>query len=179
TVAWSNDGQSFFYARYPGDDQPADWYRRGQIVCMHRLGEPQSADQVIFRLPGPHDVYFQLDESWETDLLKIVASIGASEKAGYFIVPMGEPSRVTEIFPIGVAGFDAVRGGGAAHYALTNLDAPNWRLVRIDPSDPKPDRWSTVITESDAPLDSAAVFEKRIVVKHLVNVNQRVSIHDI
>jgi prolyl oligopeptidase len=46
TVAWARDGQSFFYARYPGDSDPADWYRRGQIVCQHRKG----------RRPHPHDL---------------------------------------------------------------------------------------------------------------------------
>jgi prolyl oligopeptidase len=52
SVAWSQDGRSFFYSRYPGDDDPADWYRRGQILSQHRLGEPQSADRPIFRLRG-------------------------------------------------------------------------------------------------------------------------------
>jgi prolyl oligopeptidase len=179
TVAWNRDGRSFFYARYPGDNEPSDWYRRGQIVCLHRLGEPQSADRVIFRLPGSRDVYFQLITSPESDLLRIVAEIGTSEKAGYFIAPLREPSRITEIFPIGAAGFRPLANVGATHYALTNLNAPRWRLVRIDQSDPKPDRWHSVIPESDAPLNGAAVFDNRIVVRHYDNVNHRISIYDL
>ena len=179
TVAWARDGRSFFYSRYPGDNDPADWYRRGQIVCQHRLGEPQAADRVIFRPPGSRDFYLQVFSSMDADLLKIVASIGTSEKAGYFITPLHDPSHITEIFPIGTAGFYPVGNVGATHYAITNLDAPKWRLVRIDQSDPKPDRWHTVIPESDATLNFAAVFESRLVVKHYDDVNHRISIYDL
>jgi prolyl oligopeptidase len=179
SVAWAQDGRSFFYSRYPGDNDPPDWYRRGQIVCQHRLGEPQASDRLIFRLPGERDVYFQISASTDSDLLKIVARYGTSEKAGYFIAPLRDPSHISEIFPIDTAGFFPVANVGATHYALTNLGAPKWRLVRIDQADPKPDRWHTVIPEGEAALDSAAVFQGRLVVKHLDNVNQRISIYDL
>jgi prolyl oligopeptidase len=179
TVAWARDGRSFYYSRYPGDNDPADWYRRGQIVCQHRLGEPQSADHVIFRQTEPRDYYCRVMASPDADLLKIVANVGTSEKAGYFIAPLHDASRITEIFPIGEAGFFPIANVGPTHYAITNLDAPNFRLVRIDQVDPKPDRWHTVIAESDAPLNSAAVFDSKLVVKHYHDVNQRVTIHDL
>jgi prolyl oligopeptidase len=179
TVAWSRDGRSFFYSRYPGDNDPADWYRRGQIVCQHRLGEPQSADRVVFRRPEALDFYFQVSASMDADLLKIVARTGTSEKAGYFVAPLHDPAQFAEIFPVGAAGFYPIANVGATHYAITNLDAPRWRLVRIDQSDPKPDRWHTVIPESDATLNFAAVFDSKLVVKHYDNVNHRVSLHDL
>ncbi|WP_050043529.1 prolyl oligopeptidase family serine peptidase [Bradyrhizobium sp. LTSPM299] len=179
TVAWSRDGYSFYYSRYPGDNDPADWNRRGQIVCLHRLGEPQSADRVIFRQTDARDYYFQVASSIDADLLKIVARVGTSEKAGYFVAPLHDASQIVEIFPIGSAGFYPIANVGPTHYAITNLDAPKWRLVRIDQSDPKPDRWHTVIAESEAPLNSAAVFNSKLVVKHYQDVNQRVAIHDL
>jgi len=179
SVAWARDGRSFYYSRYPGDNDPADWYRRGQIVCQHRLGEPQSADRVIFRRTEPRDYYCRVMASQEADLLKITANVGTSEKAGYFVAPLHDASEITEVFPIGVAGFYPVANVGATHYAITNLDAPNFRLVRIDQADPKPDRWHTVIAESEAPLNFAAVFDSKLVVKHYQDVNQRMAIHDL
>ena len=179
SVAWARDGRSFYYSRYPGDNDPADWYRRGQIVCQHRLGEPQSADRVIFRRTEPRDYYCRVMASQEADVLKITANVGTSEKAGYFVAPLHDASEITEVFPIGVAGFYPVANVGATHYAITNLDAPNFRLVRIDQADPKPDRWHTVIAESEAPLNFAAVFDSKLVVKHYQDVNQRMAIHDL
>ncbi|MBR0798540.1 S9 family peptidase [Bradyrhizobium jicamae] len=179
TVAWSRDGRSFYYSRYPADSDPADWYRRSQIVCLHRLGEPQSADRVIFRRTEARDFYFQVMPSMDADLLKIVARVGTSEKAGYFVAPLHDASQIDEIFPIGSAGFYPIANVGPTHYAITNLDAPKWRLVRIDQSDPKPDRWHTVIAESEAPLNFAAVFDSKLVVKHYQDVNQRIAIHDL
>lgn len=179
TVAWSRDGRSFYYSRYPGDNDPADWSRRSQIVCLHRLGEPQSADRVIFRQTDARDFYFQVTASMDADLLKIVGRVGTSEKAGYFVAPLHDAAEITEIFPIGSAGFYPVASVGPTHYAITNLDAPKWRLVRIDQSDPKLDRWHTVIAESEAPLNFAAVFDSKLVVKHNQDVNQRIAIHDL
>ena len=63
TVAWRSDGSSFFYTRYPNDSDPADWDRESHIICLHRLGEPQSADRVIFRLPALRDIYFSISSS--------------------------------------------------------------------------------------------------------------------
>ena len=92
---------------------------------------------------------------------------------------MHDPLHITEIFPVGTAGFYPLADTGGTHYALTNLDAPKQRLVRIDISDPKPERWHTVIAESDAVLDQAAVFNSRIIAKHLDNVSHRISIYDL
>ena len=179
TIAWARDGHSFFYSRYPGDNDPQDWYRRGQIVCEHKLGEPQSADRIIFRREDARDYYFELRATFDSDWLKIIAGVGTSEKRGYFIAPLHAPTHFTEIFPIGTAGFNPMADTGGTHYALTNLGAPKWRLVRIDISDPKPERWHTVIAESDAVLDQAAVFNRWIVAKHLDNVNHRISMYDL
>jgi prolyl oligopeptidase len=179
SVAWLPDGRGFVYSRYPADWDPAGWNRRGQIVCLHRLGQPQSEDRVIFRLPAARDVYFRLLASYESELLKITAGIGTSEKAGYYVAPFSDLSRIMEIFPIDTAGFVPIANLGPTHYALTNLAAPKWRLVRIDQSDPKPDRWHTVIAESDAALDYAAVFDSHLLVKRIDNVNHRISIHDL
>jgi prolyl oligopeptidase len=105
--------------------------------------------------------------------------VGTSEKAGYYVAPLDEPRNITELFPVGVAGFWPFDNVGATHYAATNLDAPNWRLVRIDEADHKPDRWHTVIAESDRPLDFFKVFTNRLVARHLDNIDSRVTVRNL
>jgi prolyl oligopeptidase len=179
SVAWFPNGRGFFYTRYPGDRDPPDWDRKSHIVCRHIVGQDQSNDQVAFRLPALRDVYFRVWTSFDARLLRVAVHVGSSEKAGYYVMPLDDLSHRTELMAPNVAGFWPVGNVGATHYAITNLEAPKWRLVRIDQSDPKPDRWHTVIPESDLTLDHATVFDSRLVAKHLDNRNSRVSIYDL
>ena len=179
SVAWHPDGRYIFYTRYPTDNDPSDWDRRSQVLCLHRVVTAQLADPVIFRLPALRDVYLRVDTSFEDGLLKIRAQIGTSERRGYYVASLDNPSRVSELVPVDLAGFSPVGNLRTAHYALTNLGAPKWRLVRIDQSNPRPERWRTIIAESELPLDHAALFNGRLVTKHTDNLNARLSICDL
>jgi prolyl oligopeptidase len=179
SVAWHPDGRYIFYTRYPTDYEPSDWDRRSQVLCLHRVATAQLADPVIFRLPALRDVYLGVDTSFEDGLLKITARVGTSERRGYYVASLDNPSRISELVPVDLAGFAPIGNLGPAHYALTNLDAPKWRLVRIDQSNPRPERWRTIIPESDLPLDYAAVFNSCLVVRHTENLNARISICDL
>jgi prolyl oligopeptidase len=179
SIAWHPNGRGFYYSRYPGDNDPPGWDRMSHVVFFHRIGQPQSADRVIFRMPKYRGVYLHVRTSLETRLLKIIAHVGTSENCGYYIAPLEEPRNVTEIFPIGVAPFWPLESVGATHYALTGLDAPRGRLVRIDEADFKPDRWHTVIPESEQTLDFAKVFTNRLVLKHLDNLDSRISVRNL
>ena len=153
SVAWFPNGRGFYYTRYPGDKDPPDWDRHSQIVCAHivGIGQDQSNDRVVFRRPELKDVYCHIWTSFDARLLRIAVHTGTSEKAGYYVAPIDDVTQVTEMMPVGVAGFWPIGNVSATHYAITNLDAPKWRLVRIDQSDPKPDRWHTVIPEERPP----------------------------
>ena len=179
SIAWHPNGRGFYYSRYPGDNDPPGWDRKSHVVFFHRIGQPQSNDRFIFRLPKHRDVYLRVQTSLETRLLKITASSGSNEKTGYYVAPLEEPRNITEIFPLGVAWFWPIESFGATHYALTDLDAPKGRLVRIDEADFKPDRWHTVIAESEQTLDFAKVFTNRLVVKHLDNLDSRISVRNL
>jgi prolyl oligopeptidase len=178
SVAWFFNNTGFFYTRYPNENDPQDWDRHSHIVCTHPL-VPGANERVIFRLPDRRDVYLRVQASYDARLLKITVWIGTSEKAGYYVAPLDDLSQFTEIIAPGVAGFYPIGNVGVTHYAITSLDAPKGRLIRIDQSDPKPERWHTVIAESELPLDFAAVFDSRLVVKHLEGGNSRISIYDL
>jgi len=135
-------------------------------------GLPAPAVHLAGRRPGDfsrvrvRDVYLSVDTSFEDGLLKIRARVGTSERRGYYVAPLDDPSRVSELVPIDATGFSPIGNLGSAHYALTNLGAPRWRLVRIEQSDPRPERWRTIIAESELPLDNAALFNTCVVARH-------------
>ena len=179
SVSWHPDGRYIFYSRYPTESEPADWDRRSQVLCLHRILTPQSADRVIFRLPGLRDIYMRVETAFEEGLLKLRASVGTSERRGYYVAPLDDPTRFTELVSIDFAGFLPVGNLGTTHYALTSHEAPRWRLVRIDQTDSRPDRWRTIVPESELPLERAAVFNGRLVTEHTEDLGARLAICDL
>ena len=61
--------------------------------------------------------------------------------------------------------------------AITNLGAPRFRLVEIDPAHPEPRRWTELVPESEHVMVDAAATADRLVLHHLVDACSRVSVH--
>ena len=161
SIAWHPNGRGFFYSRYPGDSDPAGWDRLSQVVFFHRLGQPQSADRMIFRLPEHRGVYLHVQTSLETRILKILARTGTSEKGGYYIAPLEEPRNVTEIFPMGVAEFWPLDSVGATHYAHDHArtrPTGGW-CASTRPTSSRT-AGTTSFAESEHTLDHVKVFDE-------------------
>ena len=63
---------------------------------------------------------------------------------------------------------------------VTNLDAPNKRVVLADPADPAVDRWREVIPErDDVVVEAASALGGKLAVSYLQDVQPRVAIHDL
>jgi prolyl oligopeptidase len=127
-------------------------------------------------MPALRDVYLGLDTSFEEGLLRLRVRVGTSERQGYYVASFDDPSRFVELMPVDVAGFVPIGNLGTGYYALTNLNAPHWRLVRIEQADPRPEHWRTIVPETELPIEHAAVFNNCLVVKHIENLAARLSI---
>ena len=67
---------------------------------------------------------------------------------------------------------------GGELVVVTNLDAPNKRVVLADPADPAVDRWREVIPErDDVVVEAASALGGKLAVSYLQDVQPRVAIH--
>jgi len=66
---------------------------------------------------------------------------------------------------------------GGRLFGLTNLAAPRFRLVEVDPTRPSSDAWTDVIPETEHVLVDVVVTSDRLVAHHLVDACSRVSLH--
>ncbi|MFM8266447.1 MAG: prolyl oligopeptidase family serine peptidase [Ilumatobacteraceae bacterium] len=147
SVAWRREGDGFWYTRYPEGDE----YHRH--VRFHRIGDAQVDDAVVFdRLPT--------DESWP--------DVSISDDGRWLVVHVMVGWRRVDVHVLDLASGEwrAISEGIEAQTALhvvdgalvgvTTRDAPNGRVVRIDPDDPT--TWTTVVAErNDTVLGSSAV----------------------
>ena len=150
SVAWLPDGSGFFYTRYPppGSVPPGE-EEYNSHVFFHRLGDEPAADPKVFgEGRSPQDmigVELSRDGRW----LVALAFQGWARSEVYL---RDETWEGAPFVPV-VEGVDALFDNAVATadrlYLRTNRDAPNYRIVAVDPTGPAPEleRWETVVPE--------------------------------
>jgi prolyl oligopeptidase len=73
------------------------------------------------------------------------------------------------------AGFN-VDVGGDRMYMMTNWNAPNWRILAVDLTQPARENWKEVVPERKSVVDSFTVVGGKLAVTWLENVHSRVEI---
>jgi prolyl oligopeptidase len=191
-LSWRGNG--FYYSRYPA---PAKGKERSSInedhqVYYHRLGTPQSSDELVFRdaknpqrfhtLRTTEDERFAvLDVSdrgtgkqgnaiFVQDLSSASAPAGASADRAKF-TPL-----IPEITDDTYSVLESVRG---ELLVFTDKDAPNGRVVRIDPARPAPANWTTILAEKPDTIDSISVAGGKVIATYMKDVASKAYVHSL
>ncbi len=173
SVAWTARG--FFYTVHPrpGTVPPGDehYHRR---VRYHAVGDDPARDPLVFGEGRAKEDILQVHGSPDGPWVLVTAAHGWTRNDAYLLDASiaGDAITIHE-------GVDAVSDGfvrGDRVWLRTNLDAPNFRIVAVDPRDPSPERWKTVIAESDDPIESFALTRDRIVVHTLRSAASRLAV---
>ena len=148
-ISWlGNDG--FYYSSYDKPDGSELSAMTDQHkLYYHKMGTPQSADKMVFGGAETPRRYIGGGVSEDENWLFISAAVSTSGNELY-IKSLASPNA--PIVPI-QEGYDAnvnpAYAKGNTLYLFTNLDAPNYRLVKTDPNHPTPDNWVDVLPEQD------------------------------
>lgn len=151
---WLGDG--FFYSAYPRPEAGKEFSNANEFhtVYFHKLGTPQEQDVVVFKNPNEPLHFHQASVTDDGRFLLISGSgqgLGNSLRVKDLNKPDSdfvviEPSQEIEIGVI-----DSTHDGKLL--AFTNLNAPNNRVVKIDPNNSARENWIEFIPE-----DSSAVL---------------------
>ncbi|MET0180154.1 MAG: prolyl oligopeptidase family serine peptidase, partial [Novosphingobium sp.] len=170
-LAWvGNEG--VLYSRFPeSGDKPGFQERNyNQAVYFHRLGTPQSEDQLVFATPDHpergHTAEVTSDGRWAV----ITSTIGTDARNEVHVIDLARRAdrgwRARQV----VSGFDydwsLVEGIGSTLWFRTNSLAPRYRLVRTDVGR-RTVGWTEVVPQAAAKLDSASIVGERIVLSYL------------
>ena len=179
-MAWAGDG--FFYSRYPDPDgSELSERNENHQVYYHRLGASQVDDRLVYedRAHPQRNAYASTsdDERWVV--------VGATESTSGNAVRLGRigaDGRASELVTV-VADFahdyNLVGGGDDALYFWTNAEAPNGRLVALDPRRPE-NGWRDVIPHDPTRvLKSVTLSGDRLYARYLQDVSSRVVVYDL
>lgn len=171
-VAWTDGG--FYYASHPtpGTVPPGDehYHRR---IKRHRLGDDPAKDRVVFGEGLAKEKILDVEVSPNGRWVLLAAYDGWVRSDVYLLDATRPEAGLRTV----VEGADALTGGVVgddAIWLLTNLDAPNYRVVRADHADPS--RWTDVVPEGKHATLAFRVTRDRIAVHRMQRATSRLSV---
>ena len=171
-IAWAGDG--FFYSRYPepraGDALKAA--NRDAAVYFHRLGTPQSEDQLIHRDPKHPDYYYQMVTTEDERFAMLVTGQSTS---GNMLAVKDLQDKNSSFHPVITSfdhDFDVIDNLGDTLIVRTNYKAPKGSLIRMRNGHWGEQHWEMLIPENkEDVLSSAAICGDKIVCNYLHNAS--------
>lgn len=176
-ISWLGD-DGFFYSGY---DKPKDektkysTINEYQKVFYHKIGTSQSEDKLIYE-DKEHPLRY--------------AGAGVTEDNRFLAIYISEGTDGTEIkvkdlkdpackdFITIVKGFatnaDIVDNMGDKILLRTNQDAPNYKVVLVDPKNPAKENWKTIIPEEKIKLEGVGTAGGKLFASYLKDANDQV-----
>ena len=179
-IAWENN-EGFFYSSYdkPKEGSALSGVNMNHKLYYHKLGTSQTEDVLIFGGEQTPRRYVGSDVTEDQRFLAITAAMGTTGRELY-IKDLQQPN--SKIVPV-VTNFDnnhsVVYSEGSTLYILTNLDAPNQRLVKVDASQPTPEHWEDVLPEKDYVLQSVSFAGGKLFANYLKDAVTRIEQYDL
>ncbi|MAQ76827.1 MAG: S9 family peptidase [Aquimarina sp.] len=149
-ISWlGNEG--FYYSSY---DKPKGSELSAMTdqhkVYYHKLGTSQKEDKLIFGgTPEEKHRYIGASVSEDDRFLIISASVSTSGNK-LFIKDLSKPnSKLITILDHTDSDSYIMENEGSKLFIVTNLDAPNQKIVTVDAANPTPDNWVDFIPETE------------------------------
>lgn len=172
-ITWKGN-EGFYYSSYDKPDG-SELSEKTQYhkLYYHKLGTEQSEDQVIFGGEQQPRRYVGAYTTEDERYLIISASTSTSGNELYLMdleSPNPELVTILDHFDSDSYVLDNV---GSKLILLTNLDAPNNRIVTVNADNPTSENWVDLIPEADAVL-SASTAGGKIFARYLVDAKTKI-----
>ncbi len=180
-ASWQGDG--FYYSRYPAPDKGKELSTKNENhqVYYHKAGTSQNDDALVYEdNQNPqrfHSVFTSEDERYS--FLNISDRGKAKDGNGlwYFDNKGNEKKFKPIIKEAGDYVYSFIEEVNGRFLLLTNDGAKNRRIISVDPNNPDPANWKTVIAEKDENISSASSAGKKLFLTYLKDVTSRVYVY--
>lgn len=149
-MSWNgNDG--FYYSSY---DKPKGSELSAKTdqhkVYYHKLGTSQKEDALIFGgTPEQKHRYAGATVTEDDQYLIISASVSTSGNKLFIKDLKNSNSKLVTILDTTDSDTYVIENVGSTLYLVTNLNAPNQKIVTVDASNPTPENWKDFIPETE------------------------------
>lgn len=178
-MTWYKDG--FYYNRYdeplPGEElKQANEYQK---LFYHKLGTNQSDDILIWEDKENPKRLFGAMVTEDEKYLIINVLQGSSSFNGVMYKDLQSNSEIKWLFDQFDSRYSVIDNIDNNFLVLTNYEAPNGKLILVDPSKPEKENWKTIISESKNVIQGISILDDKLFVTYLKDANNKVSVFDI
>ncbi|RJF72444.1 S9 family peptidase [Deinococcus cavernae] len=173
---WLPDGSGFYYAAY---DAPQGGTltgtNRNQRLMLHRVGTPQSEDQLILARPDEPDWGFHAHITEDDRYLIVDVWKGTARMNQVWVRELGSDGPFIELVNDFRASFTVLGNDGDTLYLLTDEDAA---LSKIISWNVKTGEQQTIIPEGTDKIDFATLVQGGLLLVTLKDASHRVTLHN-
>lgn len=157
-ASWQGDG--FYYSAYDAPKKGKEFsnVNENHKVYFHKIGEPQSADKLVYQNPAHPKRFYSADMSKDERILFFYEA-GAGRGNNLFmknLTKAGAPIvQLTTDFDYNYSPVEVI---GDKIYLYTNYGAPKGRIMVADINRPMLAEWQELVPESEAVLSGMQVI---------------------
>ena len=177
-AAWKDDG--FYYSRYP-EPQGSELSSKNEFskVYYHKLGTKQEDDILIYEDPSKPKRGFSAQITDDERFLIIYQTEGTSKNA--FMVKdlsdtKGEFISIVDDF---TNNYSVIDNLGDNLLVRTDYNAPNYKIVLVDPKNPSKENWVDLIPEKKDVMQSVRIIGEKLIITYLQDVTHHVYMFDL
>jgi len=180
-AGWRGDG--FYYSRYPAPAKGKELSSANENhqVYFHKVGTPQSADELVFQDPANPQRFHNVDTTEDERFAVLDVSDRGKGKKGnaLFVRDLSKNEKEFRPLtgPIGDDLYGVIDNVGDKLLVQTDRGAPNGRVVLIDPLRPEEANWRTILPERPEPLQGAGTAGGKLFVTYLKDVVTVAEVH--
>jgi prolyl oligopeptidase len=180
-IAWQGGG--FYYSRYdapaPGKEMTSanDFHR----VYYHKVGTPQEQDELVYEDKASPRRFHTVSTTEDERFAILNVSDQSSGKKGnalFFRDAKGDKTWKPLIAEVGDDDYGVVDNVGDKFLVQTNRNAPNGKVVLIDPKDAGEKSWKVVIPEKPEPIQGAGTAGGKLFATYLKDVSTHAYVYD-
>jgi len=178
-AAWQGDG--FYYSGFekPEEGKELTAANENQKIYYHKLGTPQTDDQLIYEDPAHPRRFHNLEVTEDEQFVFLMISEGTH---GNELYCKDLKSKKPEFLPL-VQGFEydsyVINNLDDKLVIMTNMDAPNYKAMLVDTKKPARENWTVLLPEKPEVMTSASIVGGKIFASYLKDASTRIYQHDL
>lgn len=180
-IGWQDDG--FYYSRYPEPEKGKELSSKNENhqIYYHKAGTPQSEDKLVFEdkaNPQRFHVAFTSEDQRYTFMNISDRGKGLNGNALWYKDKQSADGKFRPVIKdVGKFTYGLVDVVDGKFLVRTNHNAPNYRLVLIDPAHPEETAWTTFLAEKEEPMQGAGTAGGKLFVNYLKDVSSRIFVY--
>lgn len=165
-ATWLGDG--FYYSAYDAPEKGRETSAKNSVqkIYYHKIGTPQSEDQLFFMNPTQPLRFYNVDIDHDEKVMTLNEG-GMDNGNNLYVRELTKPnSQFIQMCSDTRFRYSTVETVGKKMYILTNAGAPKYRLMVADVDRPGYNDWKEVVPEGESVLTDVTFAADRMILQY-------------